>query len=299
MSRTCGFAAIIGAPNVGKSTLVNTLVGEKVSIVTHKAQTTRMAIRGIMMDGDSQIVLVDTPGLFQAKKRFEKAMVAAIHQTLAETDVVIHMIDALKGIQETDQQIQKLLKDSRKPSAVVVNKVDAIAAKPQLLPMMKALADSSLYAEIFPLSAQSGDGVAPLRKFLASAMPEGPWLFDAEQLSDLPQQLMAAEVVREKLMLYVHDEIPYDLIVVPQEWELFNNGSVKIRQNILVARDSQKQIVLGKGGSKIKQIRVEAQQDLQNMLEKPVHLFLDVKVDAKWMDRAALYQGIGLNFGEG
>ena len=304
-----GFAAIIGAPNAGKSTLTNHLVGTKVAIVTHKVQTTRFPIRGVAHHGTAQIVLVDTPGIFRAKKRLDRAMVKAAWSGADEADAVVHLIDAsawvadnagdATGAQklsvEDDRRVIETLKDNDRKVFLALNKIDLFPHE-QVLPIMAELNAAGVYEEIFMISALNGDGIAPLLSKLAERMPEGPALYPPDQTADLPMRLLAAEVTREKLMLRLHQELPYQLMVETESWEPFDDGSVRIRQAVIIAREQHKGMVLGKGGSAIKAIGKAAREELTDMLGQRVHLILFVKVDPKWMERREAYASVGLEF---
>ena len=304
-----GFAAIIGAPNAGKSTLTNHLVGTKVAIVTHKVQTTRFPIRGVAHEGASQIVLVDTPGIFRAKKRLDRAMVKAAWSGAEEADAVVHLIDAsawvadqageATGAQklsvEDDRRVMATLKENDQKVFLALNKIDLFPHE-KVLPIMAELNAAGVYEEIFMISALNGDGIAPLLAKLGERMPEGPALYPPEQTADLPMRLLAAEVTREKLMLRLHQELPYQLMVETESWEPLDNGSVRIRQAVIIAREQHKGMVLGKGGSAIKAIGKAAREDLTEMLGQTVHLILFVKVDPKWMERREAYASVGLEF---
>ncbi|MEL6414938.1 MAG: GTPase Era [Pseudomonadota bacterium] len=304
-----GFAAIIGAPNAGKSTLTNHLVGTKVAIVTHKVQTTRFPIRGVAHEGASQIVLVDTPGIFRAKKRLDRAMVKAAWSGAEEADAVVHLIDASAWVAEQndeatgaqklsvedDRRVMETLKETGQKAFLALNKID-LFPHDQVLPIMAELNEVGVYDDIFMISALNGDGIAPLLSKLASRMPEGAALYPPEQTADLPMRLLAAEVTREKLMLRLHQELPYQLMVETESWEPFDNGSVRIRQAVIIAREQHKGMVLGKGGSAIKAIGKAAREELTEMLGQTVHLILFVKVDPKWMERREAYQSVGLEF---
>ncbi|MGF1609800.1 MAG: GTPase Era [Kiloniellales bacterium] len=294
--RRCGFVALLGAPNAGKSTLLNALVGQKISIVTHKVQTTRSRIRGIAVEGASQIVFVDTPGIFEPKRRLERAMVAAAWAGAQDADIVVLLYDAQrKRIDQDTRRILDGLKKQKRPAVLALNKVDAIR-RDKLLALAAGFEAEGLFERIFMISALTGDGVADLRRYLAGQMPEGPWLYPEDQLSDLPLRLLAAEVTREKLFLKLHQELPYALAVETERWEDFKDGSVKIEQTIYVQRESQKAIVLGKGGRTIKELRAAAQGELAAMVERPVHLFLFVKVREDWIDDPERYRDWGLEF---
>ena len=304
-----GFAAIIGAPNAGKSTLTNHLVGTKVAIVTHKVQTTRFPIRGVAHEGNAQIVLVDTPGIFRAKKRLDRAMGKAAWSGAEEADAVVHLIDASAWVAdqtgdassaqklsvEDDRRVMETLKETGQKAFLALHKID-LFPHDKVLPIMAELNESGVYEDIFMISAQNGDGVPPLLTKLASRMPEGPALYPPEQTADLPMRLLAAEVTREKLMLRLHQELPYQLMVETESWEPFDNGSVRIRQAVIIAREQHKGMVLGKGGAAIKAIGKAAREELTELLGQKVHLFLFVKVDPKWMERREAYQSVGLEF---
>lgn len=304
-----GFAAIIGAPNAGKSTLTNHLVGTKVAIVTHKVQTTRFPIRGVAHEGSAQIVLVDTPGIFRAKKRLDRAMVKAAWSGADEADAVVHLIDASAWVAEQsgdatgaqklsvedDRRVMETLKENDRKVFLALNKIDLFPHE-QVLPIMAELNAAGVYEEIFMISALNGDGIAPLLSKLAERMPEGPAMYPPEQTADLPMRLLAAEVTREKLMLRLHQELPYQLMVETESWEPFENGSVRIRQAVIIAREQHKGMVLGKGGSAIKAIGKAAREELTEMLGQTVHLILFVKVDPKWMERREAYASVGLEF---
>ncbi|MCG8359011.1 MAG: GTPase Era [Kiloniellales bacterium] len=292
----CGFVALIGAPNAGKSTLLNELIGAKVSIVTHKVQTTRTRIRGIAIEGESQIVFVDTPGIFEAKRRLERAMVAAAWNAVQEADALVLLYDAArKRIDADTERVIARLKDWGLEAVLVLNKIDLIKRE-KLLELAARFEAEGIFARIFMISSLKGEGVADLRRYLAETLPEGPWHYPEDQLSDLPQRLIAAEVTREKLFLKLHQELPYALTVENERWQPFDDGSLRLEQTIYVQRDSQKGIVLGKGGRTIKALRSEAQADLEEMLGCKVHLFLFVKVRENWIDDPARYREWGLDF---
>ncbi|MFQ6017606.1 MAG: GTPase Era [Kiloniellaceae bacterium] len=292
----CGFVALLGAPNVGKSTLLNRLVGAKVSIVTHKVQTTRSRIRGIAIEGASQIVFVDTPGIFTPKRRLERAMVAAAWSGAQGADELVLIYDAARRQIDRDTGlIVEGLKERRRAAVLTLNKIDLV--KPQrLLELAGSFEAEGIFRRIFMISALSGDGVDDLRRDLANRMPEGPWLYPEDQLSDLPQRLLAAEVTREKLFLRLHQELPYSLTVETEDWQDFDDGSVRIEQTITLARAAHKGICLGKGGRTIRAVREAAQRELENLLGREVHLFLFVKVRADWVDDPARYRPWGLEF---
>jgi GTPase len=292
--RRCGFIAVIGAPNAGKSTLVNALVGAKVAIVSHKVQTTRSPVRGIATDGDSQLVFIDTPGLFEPKRRLERAMVDAAWGGAHAADIVVLVIDAAKGLDPDLEGILDKLRDARVPRIAVLNKVDRVEAKAQLLALAQMLEQRAPFQRLFMLSALSGDGVADLKAYLAAHVPTGPWHYPADDLTDLPLRMLAAEITREKIYNRVHDELPYSSTVETTSWQERKDGSVRIEQTIFVARDGQKAIMLGKGGQTIKQISTESRRELAEMLERPVHLFLFVKVREGWQDDPERYREMGL-----
>ena len=292
----CGFVALVGAPNAGKSTLLNALVGTKLSIVTHKVQTTRARLRGIAIEGESQIVFIDTPGIFTPKRRLERAMVEAAWGGARDADIVVLLYDAhRKRLDDDTRLILEGLRQSGRRADLALNKIDLIKRE-RLLALAAEFEAEGLFDRIFMLSALSGDGVADLRRALAERLPEGPWLYPEDQLSDLPMRLLAAETTREKLFLKLHDELPYALTVETDEWQDFQDGSLRIAQTVYVQRDSQKGIVLGKGGRTIKAVRSEAQADLEAALERRVHLFLFVKVRENWVDDPERYQPWGLDF---
>jgi GTPase len=291
----CGFIAIIGAPNAGKSTLVNALVGTKVSIVSHKVQTTRMPIRGIAIAGNSQLVFIDTPGIFAPRRRLDRAMVEAAWGGAGDADVVVLLIDAAKGLDEDAERILARLAGVAAPVVLALNKVDRVR-KERLLELAGELnARATTFAATFMISALTGDGVADLKAHLAGAAPPGPWHYPEDEVSDAPMRVMAAEITREKIYARLHDELPYQTTVETTSW-LEQKASVRIEQTIFVERDSQKAIVLGAGGRTIKQLSMEARQEIADVLEKPVHLFLFVKVRENWGDDPERYRDMGLPF---
>lgn len=294
-SRRSAVVAVLGAPNAGKSTLVNALVGAKVSIVTHKVQTTRFRLRGLFTAGDTQLVFVDTPGIFQPKKRLERAMVAAAWGTLGDADILCLVYDSRRG--ETDAESQAILDGIAKAgqkALVVLSKVDLVA-KPKLMPLAESLARHPAVDRIFMVAAISGSGVEDLRRYLLKAAPAGPWLFPEDELSDLPLRQTAAEITREKLFLQLHDELPYDLTVTTDSWEDFKNGAVRIRQTVTVAREGQRRIAIGTGGKTIKFVREAAQRELSAFLDRPVHLFMEVRVKEDWAEDPDHYRAWGLD----
>ncbi|MBX3493000.1 MAG: GTPase Era [Parvibaculum sp.] len=291
----CGFVAIIGAPNAGKSTLVNRLVGSKVAIVTHKVQTTRARIRGIAMEGRTQIVFVDTPGIFKPKRRLDRAMVDAAWGGAGDADLIVLMVDMESGRDSDVERIVEGLKAQGKKAILVLNKADA-CDREKLLKTAAKLNETGLFTETFMVSALTGDGVSDLKRHIAALLPEGPWHYPEDQAADVPLRSLAAEITREKLFLRLHDELPYSLTVETEEWEQKKDGSIRIAQVIYVERDSQKKIALGKGGQTIKTIGQMAREELQEMLETKVHLFLFVKVRENWSDDRERYREMGLDF---
>lgn len=294
----CGFVSIIGAPNAGKSTLTNQLVGTKISIVTHKVQTTRAQIRGIMLEGASQIILVDTPGIFRPKRRLDRAMVEAAWGGARDADAAIIIIDAAKGIDDEASAILKQAKDLGIPRALALNKTDKIARenKPKLLTLAESCHALGYFDAIFMISAENGEGVGAMRDYLAKIVPPGPWLYPEDQLSDAPQRHWAAEVTREKIFLRLHQELPYASTVETTGWKGQKDGSIRIEQTVYVERESQKKILLGSGGATIKAVSMAARQELAAALEVKVHLFLFVKVREKWSDDPERYREMGLEF---
>jgi GTP-binding protein Era len=295
---SAGFAAIIGAPNAGKSTLLNQLVGQKISIVSPKAQTTRSRVLGIVTDDETQICLIDTPGIFAPKRRLDRAMVDAAWQSLDDADIVVWLRDATEKVDEDEERIIAELQKRSRRVTLALNKIDAIALG-QLLPLAERLNASGVVTDIFMISALKGDGVADLKDHLKAAMPKGPWLFPEDQISDLPVRLLAAEMTREQLYRQLQQELPYVAAVIPETWETKKDGSSVIHQIIVVARDNHKPIVLGKGGSRIKAIGEAARRDIERFLGTRAHLFLNVKVDEKWQERSDFYQLFGLSFDAG
>jgi GTPase len=291
----CGYIAVVGAPNAGKSTLVNRLVGAKVSIVTPKVQTTRSRILGVAARGAVQMIYVDTPGIFQPRRRLDRAMVAAAWGGVADGDVTVLLIDVKRGLDGDFRRIMEGLKKSDRKAVLALNKIDLIP-RTELLGLASELDATGLFTDIFMISALKGDGMEDLAAALAPRLPEGPWLFPEDQLSDLNDRLFAAEITREKLYLRLHQELPYALTVETEGWEPFRNGDVRIEQTIYVERASQKGIVLGKGGERIKAIREEAIADLEEFLGRKVHLFIFVKVREKWGDDPERYRDWGLDF---
>jgi GTP-binding protein Era len=294
-SSRCGFIALVGAPNAGKSTLLNRLVGSKVSIVTPKVQTTRTRITGICVAGDAQLVFIDTPGIFTPKRRLERAMVDAAWLGARDADLIVVLVDARRGFDADTRRIVDGLRSNRRHAVLALNKIDLV--KPEsLLPLAADLDATGVFRDSFMISALSGDGVDDLRAFLATKMPPGPWLYPEDQLADVPQRLLAAEVTREKLFLRLHQELPYALAVATENWDERKDGSVRIDQMIYLLREGHKPIVLGKGGRQIKEIGTAAREELEGLLGRRVHLFLRVKVAPKWTDDPERYREMGLAF---
>lgn len=304
-----GFVAVIGAPNAGKSTLVNRLTGSKVSIVTQKVQTTRFPVRGIAMSGNAQIVLVDTPGIFTPRRRLDRAMVASAWGGAQDADAVVHLVDAQSELgaegregtpadrrsAEDTETIIANLKATGAKAILALNKIDGMR-RDTLLALSQRLFDTGVYSEVFMISALSGDGVEDLKARMAELMPEGPWLYPEDQAADVPARVLAAEITREKVYLRVHEELPYSAAVETTAFDEKPDGSARIEQTIYVERESQRPIVLGKGGQTLKWIGQKAREELMVILDRPVHLFLTVKVDPKWQDSRALYAQFGLEF---
>jgi len=295
-----GFAALIGEPNAGKSTLLNRMVGAKVAIVTHKVQTTRARLRGVAMAGQAQIVFVDTPGLFKPRRRLDRAMVAAAWGGAADADVVVLMIEAHRGITDGVRAILADMGDrvGRTPVALAINKVDRVKAE-TLLELTKEMNAAFAFVETFMISAEKGYGCDALRDWLASRMPEGPYLYPEDQIADLPMRMIAAEITREKLTLRLHQELPYELTVETENWEEREDGSARIDQIVYVARDGHKGIVLGRGGETAKAIGKASREELEEFLGRRVHLFLQVKVRPNWLEESERYSEMGLDFKDG
>ncbi|WP_374655352.1 GTPase Era [Phenylobacterium sp.] len=309
MTTRAGFAAIIGAPNAGKSTLTNRLVGAKVTIVTQKVQTTRFPVRGVAMAGEAQIVLVDTPGIFAPRRRLDRAMVRSAWGGADEADVTVHLVDvqaelaaAEPGAKAADKRsahdvetIVEGLKAAGKSVILALNKIDGVKRE-RLLGLAQRLFETGVYSEVFMISAADGQGVDDLKARLAALMPESPWLYPEEQTADLPARLLAAEITREKLFLRVHEELPYAATVETTAFQERKDGSVRIEQSIYVERESQRPIVLGKNGQTLKWIGQKSREELTELLDRPVHLFLHVKVDERWADKREFYGDMGLDF---
>ncbi|WP_339768125.1 GTPase Era [uncultured Pseudosulfitobacter sp.] len=300
MSTRAGFVALIGEPNAGKSTLLNRMVGAKVSIVTHKVQTTRARIRGVAIEGDAQIVFVDTPGLFQPRRRLDRAMVAAAWGGAADADVVVLMVEAHRGVSEGVERILEGLAtvgEGRKV-ALAINKIDRVESQ-VLLGLTKDLNERYAFVETFMISAEKGFGVDALRTWLGGQLPDGPWLYPEDQIADLPMRMIAAEMTREKLTLRLHQELPYQLTVETENWEERKDGTARIDQVVYVSRDGHKGIVLGNKGETIKSVSKASRAELEEFLGRRVHLFLQVKVREKWQEEAERYSQMGLDFKDG
>jgi GTPase len=296
-----GFVALIGEPNAGKSTLLNRMVGAKVSIVTHKVQTTRTRIRGIAMEGQAQIVFVDTPGLFRPRRRLDRAMVKAAWGGAADADVIVLLIEAHRGMTEGVKSIIDRLRDQipqGRAVALAINKIDRVKAE-VLLALAQAMQEAYPFARTFMISAEKGYGVQDLREWLAAEIPAGAWFYPEDQIADVPLRMIAAEVTREKLTLRLHEELPYQLTVETETWTDLEDGAVRIDQIVYVARDGHKGIVLGAKGETIKAVGQAARKDLMEFLDRPVHLFLTVKVRPNWLEEAERYSEMGLDFRDG
>lgn len=291
----CGFVALIGAPNAGKSTLLNTLVGTKLAIVTHKVQTTRARLTGIALDGPAQLVFVDTPGIFAPRRRLDRAMVQAAWSGAADADLIVLLVDAKKGMDDEVSRIVEGLQAAGRTAILALNKVDTVR-RDSLLGLSAALNDTGVFDQTFMISALTGDGVADLRAHLAAGVPPGPWLYPEDQITDVTQRLLAAEITREKVYLRLHQELPYASTVETEAWREQKDGSVRIEQVIHVARDSQKGIVIGKGGRTLKTIGELARQDMEQVFERRVHLFLHVRVSERWAEDREHYLDMGLEY---
>lgn len=293
-----GFVALIGAPNAGKSTLINQLVGSKVSIVTHKVQTTRALVRGIAIEGESQVIFVDTPGIFRPRRRLDRAMVTTAWSGASDADVVAILIDAKKGLDEAAERVFERLENVHRKKILLLNKVDHIR-RDTLLGLAQAINERAKFDETFMISALTGSGVPDVMHWLAGEMPHGPWLYPEDQISDLPLRQLAAEITREKVFLRLHEELPYESTVETEQWKEMKDGSVRIEQTIYVERDSQKMIVLGAKGETIKSVSMAARKEIAEIVERPVHLFLFVKVRENWSDDPERYREMGLEFPHG
>lgn len=306
MSETrCAVVAVLGAPNAGKSTLVNALVGAKVAAVTQKVQTTRTLLRGIAMRSETQLVLIDTPGIFAPRRRLDRAMVAAAWSALDGADAILHMVDASAHAAPAkaadahaaadSAAIAARLKQQNLASILVLNKVDA-TPRPALLELTAKLVEQGLYTDVFMISARRGDGVEDIARTLAARAPLGPWLFPADEIADAPARVLAAEITREKAMLRLHDELPYDLTVETDAWEERKDGSAKVEQTVYVARESQRKIAIGAKGAAIKAIGEAARKEMEAAFDRRIHLFLHVKVEEDWTEQRALYRRLGLDY---
>ncbi|MCV6575609.1 MAG: GTPase Era [Cohaesibacter sp.] len=295
LNTKCGFVALIGAPNAGKSTLVNQIVGTKVSIVTHKVQTTRSLIRGIALKGDDQVIFVDTPGIFAPKRRLDRAMVDTAWGGAKDADLVAVLVDARKGVTEQVERILEGVDRIRQPKVLILNKIDLVK-RDSLLALAAKVNEIAQFDQTFMVSALNGDHTDDILDYFAGQMPKGPWLYPEDMISDLPMRQLAAEITREKVFLRLHEELPYASTVETEKWEQKPDGSVRIEQVIYVERDSQKMIVLGKGGRSIKAISMAAREELSELVEAKVHLFLFVKVRERWVDDPERYREMGLDF---
>ncbi|MBC7905218.1 MAG: GTPase Era [Rhodospirillaceae bacterium] len=295
IEKRCGYVAIVGAPNAGKSTLVNALVGAKVSIVSPKVQTTRFRVLGIVMSGPAQVILVDTPGIFAPKRRLDRAMVAAAWSGAADADLICLLVDAQKGYDIDSRAIVDRLRATKRQAVLILTKVDLVA-KEKLLTLTSEMHAEGLFSEVFMVSAVKGSGLKELSVLFAERSPQGPWMFPEDEISDLPQRMLAAEITREKAFMKLHEELPYALTVETEQWEEREDGSARVDQVIYIQRDSQKAIVVGKGGAMIKTIGAASREELEKLLERRIHLFLHVKVKEDWQDRRTHYSEMGLDF---
>lgn len=291
----CGFVALIGAPNAGKSTLLNRLVGAKVSIVTPKVQTTRTRVLGIALRDNAQVLFIDTPGIFAPRRRLDRAMVAAAWSGAADADIVVLLVDAARPVSDDTRRIVDGLSKAGRTAILALNKIDLVKRE-SLLALAAELNETGIFTDTFMISSTTGDGVDDLMDTLVARLPEGPWLYPEDQISDIPERLLAAEITREKLFLQLREELPYALTVETEEWEDFRDGSVRIGQVVYVERESQRAIVLGKGGKRIKSVGAAAREELEQMLDRKVHLFLHVKVREKWGEDRERYRPWGLDF---
>jgi GTP-binding protein Era len=291
----CGFVALIGAPNVGKSTFVNTLVGSKVTIVSHKAQTTRALVRGIVIEEASQLILIDTPGLFAPRRRLDRAMVTSSWTAAHDADLVGLIVDSRRGLDEETERVAARVATIDRPKALILNKVDLVD-KPGLLALARRGNELARFDATFMVSALTGNGIADVRRWLAGRVPEGPWHYPEDQISDAPLRLLAAEITREQIYDRLHQELPYQSMVETTSWQELKDGSVRIEQTILVERASQRKIVLGSRGATIRAIGSEARREIAQIVEKPVHLLLFVKVREDWADDPERYREMGLEF---
>ncbi len=293
----CGFVALLGAPNAGKSTLMNALVGSKISIVTHKVQTTRTRFVGIALHEKSQMIFVDTPGIFEPKKRLERAMVSAAWAGAGDADVIVLLVDAERRIDDNTRRIIEGLKEAGKKAILAINKIDTIR-RDSLLSLTQELNEAADFSETLLISALKGDGLEDLKDVITGCLPEGPWLYPEDQMTDITERMLAAEVTREKFFLRLHQELPYAATVETESWQEKKDGSVRIEQVIYVERDTQKAIVIGKGGRSLKEIGKMAREELEEMLDRRVHLFIFVKVRKNWSDDKERYENMGLDWVE-
>lgn len=293
----CGFVALIGAPNAGKSTLLNKLVGTKLAIVSHKVQTTRTKLMGIRVEGASQIIFVDTPGIFKPRRRLDRAMVTAAWSGAADADLVVLLLDAAKGLDDDNRRILEGLKEAGRKPIIALNKIDLVQ-KEKLLQLAADISAVTEVSETFMISALDGGGVADLAAHLAKSLPKGIWLYPEDQLTDAPMRQLAAEITREKIFLQLHEELPYSSTVETESWEEKKDGSVRIAQVIFVQRDSQKAIVIGKGGAMLKIIGQKARYEMEQAFDRKVHLFLFVKVRENWIDDPERFREMGLDYSE-
>jgi GTP-binding protein Era len=297
VTQRCGYIALVGAPNAGKSTLLNLLVGSKLSIVTPKVQTTRSRVLGIALKGDAQLIFIDTPGIFAPRRRLDRAMIAAAWAGAEDADIVVVLVDASRSLDDDTRGILERLKATQRRRVLALNKIDLVKRE-LLLPLAGELAALCDFERVFMISSTAGDGTGDLADFLAGAVPEAPWLYPEDQLTDLPQRLLAAEITREQLYLQLHQELPYAAAVETEHWDERPDGSVKIGQVIHVQREGQKAIVLGKGGAQVKKIGAAARAELEKLLERRVHLFLFVRVTPEWAEDRARFEAMGLDYPE-
>ena len=295
MSQKCGVVALIGAPNAGKSTIINSLVGQKVAITSSKPQTTRTRLLGIAIEQDTQLLLVDTPGIFEPRRRLDRAMVSAAWEGAEDADILVLLVDGRAGLGLKVTTIVERMAHRKERIILVINKVD-IAAKEKLLVHAQKLNELAAFEETFFVSAKTGDGLDELKAYLVAAMPEGPWHFPEDQVSDASERILAAEITREQIYRQLHAELPYATAIAMEQYKERPDGSLEVHQQILVEKASQKAIILGKGGTRIKEIGASARQELSRILGKPVHLYLHVKVSANWDEDKSLYQDMGLDW---
>lgn len=295
--RRCAFVAILGAPNAGKSTLINALVGSKVAIVSQKVQTTRVPVRGIAMEGKSQLVFIDTPGIFRPKRRLDRAMVDAAWAGAGDCDVVLFLLDAARGLDEDAERIlERLISVPGTPRIAVLNKIDRVEEKAKLLELAARLVERGRFERVFMVSALTASGVVDVKRYLATVAPEGAWHYDEDDVTDAPMRLFAAEITREKIYKFLHDELPYATTVETTSWDDRKDGSTRIEQTIFVEREGQRSIVLGKAGQAVKQISMEARREMASIFERPIHLFLFVKVRENWGSDPERYREMGLDY---